>query len=67
MPVFAVYKREADTCGNEDITGPIRYIQADKIEDVEEIFPDHPFLGYIVREIQIETVAWIKIQQQTLG
>lgn len=64
MPIFAVYRREADTCGSEDIYGPIRYVEAENIKEVEEIYP-HGFLcGHEVREIKVESIAWINIQNQ---
>jgi hypothetical protein len=67
MPVYAIYEYSADTCGNEEIIGPDRFVQADSEEEVKEIFPEKPFKGFIVKEIQIETIAWVKIQQQILG
>jgi hypothetical protein len=67
MPVYAIYSYSADTCGNEEITGPDRFIQADNEEEVKEIFPEGFLVGFIVREIQVETLAWVKIQQQMLG
>jgi hypothetical protein len=64
MPVFAVYERSADTCGNEDVVGPTKYIEADNILDVEELYPHGFLVGFYVRQISIETVNWVKIQQQ---
>jgi len=64
MPVFAVYQRSADTCGNEDVVGPIKYIEANNILDVEEIFPIGFLAGFYVEEINIETISWVKIQNQ---
>ncbi len=64
MPIYAIYNYSIDLCGNEEINGPIRYIQADTEEEIREVFPAGAFVGYIVKEIKIETVAWIKIQQQ---
>lgn len=67
MPVYAVYQYSVDLCGNEEIIGPDRFVEAENEEEVKEIFPERAFSGFIVKEIQIETVAWIKIQQQILG
>lgn len=67
MPVYAIYQYSADLCGNEEIIGPDRFVEAKNEEEVKEIFPEGSFVGFIVKEIQIETVAWIKIQQQILG
>ena len=67
MPVYAIYQYSADTCGNEEITGPNRFVQAETEEEVKEVFPKGFLSGFIVREIQIETVAWVKIQRQILG
>ena len=63
MPVFAIYKRMADTCGNEDIEGPIRYVEG-SIDDVMELFPKGFLVGFYVKEIEIETVNLIRIKQQ---
>lgn len=54
MPIYAIYKRESDTCGNENITGPFKYIKADNIKDVEEVYPKGFFIGNLIEEIQIE-------------
>lgn len=64
MPVFAIYKFTADTCGNEDVVGPIQYVEADNIRDIEELFPRGFLTGYYTREINIETIGWLKIQAQ---
>ena len=67
MPVYAIYDYAVDLCGNEEITGPIQYVQAENKQEVREVFPESSFVGYIIKEIEIETVTWIKIQQQMLG
>jgi hypothetical protein len=67
MPVYAIYKYSVDLCGNEEIIGPDRFVEANNEEEVREIFPEGSFNGFIVREILIETVTWIKIQQQIIG
>jgi hypothetical protein len=67
MPVYAIYQYSCDMCGNEEITGPARFVQANNEEEVKEVFPERPFSGFVVKEIQIETIAWIKIQRQILG
>lgn len=64
MSIFVVYRREADTCGNEDFIGPLRYVEANNVKEVEEVFPKGVFVGYYIKEIEIETIAWIRIQEQ---
>ena len=60
MKIFAVYKRSADTCGNEDIEGPIGYCEALSGKELEAQFP-HGFLtGYVVHEILVESVSSLK-------
>lgn len=67
MPVFAVYTYSADNRGHEEITGPDRFVEADTEEEVKDFFPEGVYNGFIVREIHIETMAWVKIQTQMLG
>jgi len=67
MAVFAIYSYSSDNRGNEEIIGPDRFIQADTEEEVKEVFPEGIYQGFIVKEINIETLAWVKIQSQMLG
>lgn len=67
MPVYAIYQYKSDNRGNEEITGPDRFVQADTEAEVREVFQEGLFEGFIVKEIQIETIAWIKIQEQING
>ncbi len=67
MPVYAIYQYKSDNRGNEEITGPDRFVQADTEAEVREVFPEGLFDGFIVKEIQVETIAWIKIQEQING
>jgi hypothetical protein len=57
MHIYAIFEYETD----ELYYGPIRYVEANNIEEVKEIFP---LCWYHIREIEVESVAWVKIQQQ---
>jgi hypothetical protein len=60
MTVYAIYERYG-YYDDEEIRGPIHYAQAENKQEVEEIFP---FADYQIKEINIETVNWLKIQKQ---
>jgi len=59
--IYAIYRYESED--DDDLYGPVRYVQADSIEEIEEVFPRSYFL---IKELEIETLAWIKIQEQML-
>jgi hypothetical protein len=59
MTVYAIYEQYG--YDEDEIHGPIHYVQAENKKEVEEIFP---FADYQIKEINIETVNWLKIQKQ---
>jgi hypothetical protein len=60
MPIYAICKYEYDFCGWSETSAPLRYIEAANIKEVEDICPK----GHIVQEIEVETIEWVRIQQQ---
>lgn len=53
MRIFSVHKYNADTCGNKSISIPFLYVMAKSKTEVEERFPSHVFVGFLVREIDV--------------
>jgi hypothetical protein len=64
MPFFAVYQQTTDLCGSTELIGPLVYVEANTIVDVEEVFPYGSFVGHYIEEIKIENISWLKIQHQ---
>ncbi len=65
--IYAVYERQSDTCGNSDIIGPIKYVQAENEEEIRELYPRGFLCGYEIKEIEVETVNLIRIKRQFEG
>ena len=60
MPIYAICKYDYDFCGWSETSAPLRYIQADSLEEVKEFCRS----GHIIQEIEVETIEWVRIQQQ---
>jgi len=54
VKTFAIYKREADTCGNEDCT-LIGFFRSETQATAEQEFPRGFLTGYHVEEVIPET------------
>jgi len=61
--IFAIYKREADTCGNED-RRLLGYCEFDSKEDAEKFFPLGFFAGYWVHEITLTSPKVIMYRER---
>lgn len=67
MPVFATFDYSFDFCGNSETIGPLKYVEADSLREVEELMEQKIIKGNMAEEIEVETIPWIHIQHQLKG
>lgn len=60
MTIFEVTPTRADLAGDVYTSGPIKYVSADTLQEVEAKFPEGIFNGYRIRAINVEPIKSIK-------